>query len=137
MYEVNYTMILAAAIAHVVIGFGWYHPKMFGTVWMRLAGVAPEALEAGKKKMPFMVLTGFIAAFIAAYVMTFIGIAWSVYDWMRGAEMGFWVWLGFVVPVLLGPILWEGKKFTLFLINAGYWLISLTAMGVILSLGSF
>lgn len=136
MYDVNFIMILVAAIAQVAIGFAWYHPKVFGDVWMRLAGISPESLEAGKKKMPLMVVVAFVAALVAAYVMTFIGIAWGVFDWLGGAEMGFWLWLGFAVPVLLSSILWEGKKFTLFLINAGYSLVSLVAVGVILSLGA-
>ena len=134
MYEVTLWPVLAAGVANIVIGFIWYHPKVFGATWMQLANISPQVAESKKKLMPLMVFFGFCASVIAAYVMNHFGIAWGVFDWIGGVELGFWIWLGFVAPVLLGVVLWEGKSFKLFTINAGYWLVSFIVMGVILTL---
>jgi len=32
--EINFLILLAATLAPMVIGFIWYHPKLFGTAWM-------------------------------------------------------------------------------------------------------
>ena len=57
-------------------------------------------------------------------------------DLNAGLQGGFWNWLGFVMPVTLGIVLWEGKSWKLFGINAGYYLVSLPIMGVILAMWS-
>ena len=136
MFEVTFLPILFAGIANVVIGFIWYHPKVFGSIWMRHAGLSPEKVEAGMKKMPMMAFVAFLAAVLAAYVMNHFGIAWGVFDWIGGIELGFWSWLGFVVPAMLGSVLWEGKSITYFSITAGYWLVSFIAIALILVLAS-
>ena len=132
MFEVTFLPILAAAIANLVLGMVWYHPKIFGTAWMMSAGISPEKAEMGKKKMPMMAATGTLAAMVIAYVMNHLGIAWGVFDWIGAVELGFWIWVGFTAPVLLGSVLWEMKPFKYFLINATYWLVSFILMAVVL-----
>ena len=84
--------------------------------------------------MPVSAFFAFCASVVVAYVMNHFGIAWGVFDWIGGVELGFWCWLGFAAPVLLGPVLWEGKSTKLYAINAGFWLVSFIVMGVILTL---
>ncbi len=132
MFEITLLPILAAAIGNLILGMIWYNPKVFGTIWMRGAGITPERAEMGKKRMPLMALLGVIAAMLIAYVMNHFGIAWGVFDWIGGVELGFWIWIGFVVPILMGSLLWEQKPFSYFAINAAYWLTSLVMMGVVL-----
>ena len=132
MIEVKLLSVLFAGIASVVIGYVWYHPKVFGGAWARMVNLSPEALERGKKKMPLMVFFGLLASMLAAYVMNYFGIAWGVFDVIGAIELSFWCWAGFVAPVMLGIVLWEQKPFSLYLINAGYWLVSFVAMAIIL-----
>ncbi|MEK7509262.1 MAG: DUF1761 domain-containing protein [Patescibacteria group bacterium] len=136
MFEVTFWPILAAGVANVILGFIWYNPRVFGTVWMRETNLSPEKMEAGKKKMPIMAFATFLAAMVVAYVMNHFGIAWGVYDWIGAIELGIWTWIGFVAPIMLGSILWEGKSFKYYAINAGYWLVSFVVMAVILVLFS-
>ena len=99
--------ILAAGVANVIIGWIWYHPKVFGTTWMRLSNITPEMAERGKKKMPVSIIVSIIAAMIMAWAMNYIGIAFQIYDWVGAVfELALWSWLGFVVPVMLGSVLW-------------------------------
>jgi len=132
MIEVSFLPIFFAGVASIVIGFAWYHPKVFGGAWMRLSNLSPEAVENGKKRMPLLAFFGLLASMLAAYVMSYFGIAWGVFDVIGAIELGFWCWAGFVVPTMLGIVLWEQKPLTLYLINAGYWLVALIAMAIVL-----
>ncbi len=134
MTEVTFWPILAAGIAAVVIGFIWYLPAVFGTAWARMVNMTPEMQAAGKKKMPLMAVGGLLSAMVVAYVMNYFGIAWGVYDWIGALELGFWCWVGFMAPALLGSVLWEQKPFKLYLINSLYWLVTLMVMSLILLL---
>lgn len=134
MFEVAFLPILFAGVVSVVIGFVWYHPKVFGAAWIRLTNLSPEAVEKGKKRMPLLAFFGLLASMLAAYVMNYFGIAWGVYDVIGAIELGFWIWVGFVAPTMLGIVLWEQKSFKLYLINSLYWLVSFIAMAIILVL---
>jgi hypothetical protein len=134
MFEVTFWPILAAGIANVVLGMIWYHPKVFGNAWMAKTGMTPEQTERGKKMMPLMALLAFLAAMLVAYVMNYFGIAWGVFDWIGAVELGFWCWVGFVAPTMLGMVLWEMKPVKYYLIVSGFWLVSFITMAVILVL---
>ncbi len=116
----------------MIIGYVWYHPRVFGSVWMRAANLSPQAAEAGKKKMLPMAFAGLLASMVVAYVLNYFGIAWGVFDWIGGVELGIWSWIGFVAPTMLGSLLWEQKPFKYYAINTGYWLVSFVVMAVIL-----
>jgi len=134
MFEVNYLAVLVAGIANFILGMVWYAPKIFGGAWMRMSNITPEMAERGKRRMPFMAFVAFVAGVIMAYVLSFFAIAWGVFDVIGALDVAFWTWLGFMAPVLLGSVLWEQKPVKLYLINAGYWLVSLIVMGQILLL---
>lgn len=132
MFEVTFLPILAAGIANLVLGMIWYNPKVFGNAWMAAGNIQPS--ERGKKLMPIMAIIGTLAAMLIAYVMNHFGIAWGVFDVISAIELGFWCWVGFVAPVLLGSILWEMKPFRYYAINAGFWLVSFIVMAIVLVL---
>lgn len=132
MIEVTFWPILAAGVAAVLIGWIWYHPKVFGTRWMQMSGITPEMAERAKKRMPLMALAGLGASMLIAYVMNYFGIAWGIYDFVGAIQLGFWSWIGFVAPTMLGMVLWEQKPFRLYLINVLYWLLALIVMALIL-----
>lgn len=132
MYEVTFIPILIAGIVSMVIGFGWYHPRIFGGAWMRMVGITPEMAEQGKRRMIPTVIVAVLASMLAAYVMNHFGMAWGVFDIIGAIELGIWTWLGFVVPPMLGVVLWEQRPFKLFLINALYWLVVFVAMAIVL-----
>lgn len=132
MIEVTFFPVLAAGIVAVLIGWVWYHPKVFGSAWMRMSGVTPEMAERGKKRMPLMALIGLLAAMLAAWVMNYVGILLGVYDIVGAVVLGFWCWVGFVAPTMLGIVLWEQKPLQLYFINSLYWLVTFVAIAVVL-----
>jgi hypothetical protein len=53
--------------------------------------------------------------------------------WLYGAHIGVLVWMGFFAAVMYPQSIYEGRPLRYFLINAGYWLVSLAAAGAILA----
>lgn len=49
----NFLIVLAAALVPLVIGFIWYHPKTFGTAWMKAASMTEEKIKSGKMGLIF------------------------------------------------------------------------------------
>jgi hypothetical protein len=134
MTAVSIWPIVAAALASMLIGYVWFHPRVFGALWMRLINVTPEMAARAMRERQRSTVVALVASMVIAYVMNYFGIAWGVYNVVGGVELGFWCWIGFVAPTLLTQVTWEQRPFSLYLISALYWLASFIAMGVILTL---
>src|ERR1041385_756718 len=127
--------ILAAGVASTFIGFVWYHEQIFGTAWARMSNISPEMLAEGKKKAPLKAVIALVFGMLIAYILTFFAAAWGVYDTIGAIELAFWIWLGFVAPMMFGMVLWESKPFSLYLIHVGHWLVTLICIALIIVLG--
>ncbi len=132
MYEVTLFPIIGAGIFSMILAFVWYHPKVFGGVWLRLTKAPSASVESGKRKIPMKALVGVIGSMIAAYMLNYLGVRLGIQDIPSAIELGFWCAIGFVVPTMLSMVLWEQKAFLLYVINAGYWVLSFMGMAAIL-----
>ncbi len=126
----NYLAIIVAAVANYAIAFLWY-AVIFAKTWQRLSGVSDMTPTATK-----IILT-LIGSFLMSYVLYHSIAFGDYYVRMSGAGGGlmggFFSWLGFVFPVTLMTKLYEKKPWGLWLLDNGFWLVSLLVMGVILS----
>ncbi len=138
---VNYWAILVAALANMVLGFVWYGP-LFGKLWMSLMGMTKEHMDAAKAKggMWKGYLLAFIGSLVMGYVLAHSLVFASAYLQAAGIGaglmVGFWSWLGFIAPVTLGSVLWEGKSWKLWFLMNAYYLLALLIMGSVLALWS-
>lgn len=135
---INYLAVLAAAAASMIIGGLWYGP-LFGKAWMRLSGLSAGGLETahhrGMAKLYALAALGSLAmSYVLAHALIFASAYLNASGLSAGLTAGFWNWLGFIAPVTLGTVLWEQKSWKLWLLNNGYYLISLAVMGTILAL---
>lgn len=124
----NWLAILLAASSTFILGGLWYSPKIFGNEWMRLNGFNQEELAARKlgKIFGFSLLLSLISAVVLAY---FLGPQTTLgFGTLAGFLVGVWVAASFGVTYLF-----ESKPVRLFLINAGYHLVSFSMMGLILA----
>lgn len=133
-FPINYVAVVAAAVASIAIGFGWYSMSVFGKQWMKLSGLTHEVLEKSKKDMGpkygIMILSSLVTAGVLAVLVKFAGSQAAV----GGAKVGALAWLGFVATVGLNSFIFENKPFQLYLINVTYQLVSLVVMGAILAI---
>lgn len=131
--EVNFVAVLVAGVVAMAVGFLWYGPMLFGKQWMKLMGYTKESMESAKKDMGKTYSVSFVLTLVIAYVLAHVmGLSQSYYGYdavMTGLTSGFWMWLGFVMPVQATDVLFGGKKWKLFGVNTGYQLASLLVRG--------
>lgn len=62
MVQLNWTIIIIAALVPTVTGMIWYNPKVFGTAWMNLTGLTEEQLQKGSmgKKIALSLIFSFM-----------------------------------------------------------------------------
>jgi hypothetical protein len=117
---VNYWAVLVAAVAGFIVGMVWHSPALFGSMWMKLSGITMKKKPEGMGKRMFIAL---VAMLVMAWVLSNVIGLFDVGTLVGGIQTGFWIWLGFVATIMIGVVLWEGKPFKLFLLNAIHWLV--------------
>jgi hypothetical protein len=129
MPQLNIWAVIVAAISTFLIGGLWYSPAVFGKAWMRENGFTEEGMKNSNMVKIFGL--SFFLAFIASINLAmFMG---PEDRWEMGAFWGFLAGFGWVATFVGTHYLFERRSFTLFLINAGYSIVALTVMGVILA----
>ena len=132
---INYWTVVTAAAANVFVGFLWYGP-LFGKTWASMAGVDLSKRPPGSKiakSMFFMIAGSLIMAWVLDHALIFANFYLGSSGPASGLMVGALNWLGFIVPVTLGVVLWENKPWKLFILNAAYYLAALCLMGLILA----
>ena len=140
MVPVNYLAVLASALLMMVLGGLWYGP-LFGKQWIALMGFDPEKVKdmqaAGMgamwKSYALMALGALVMSFVLSHSLIFASAYLGESGLSAGLQTGFWNWLGFIVPVSLGTVIWEGKPWKLWVLNAGYYLVGLLLIGMLLA----
>ncbi|MFZ6001689.1 MAG: DUF1761 domain-containing protein [Bacteroidota bacterium] len=127
--QLNYLAILVSALSTFVIGGVWYSPAVFGKAWMRENGFKEEDMKRGNMALIFG--GAFVLGLISAINLAmFMG---PENDPTMGALWGFLAGAGWVATFVGTHYLFERRSMKLFLINAGYSIVALTIMGVILA----
>lgn len=131
-FELNYAAVLTATVTSLIVGWLWYGP-VFGQSWMRLTGLKKGHIEKTKREGMWKVyVVNFLSTFIMAMILSIFILLTGAQSMIEGAQIGFWIWLGFVATNSLSTVLWENKPFDLYVINTGYNLVHLVIMGAIL-----
>ena len=130
--DINYATIVVAALSTMVVGFLWYSPVLFGNLWMQLNGFSKKEMEAMKGDMVKGYAVGFLLSIVTAYVLYHFMEVMDVKSNTEALELAFWIWLGFQFTMLLGTVVWENKPLKLVCINAGYHIVSLGVMALII-----
>lgn len=157
--DFNFYAILAATFVSLLVGFVWYNPKVFGTIWMNETGMTEEKAQQGNmlKIFGLTIVYSFLISFMLsgmvihqfsvvglvggpdkvaealpsyATFMADYGNAFRSYQ--HGALHGFITGLLFVLPITAINGLFEQKSWKLILVTSGYWVVTLTIMGAII-----
>jgi hypothetical protein len=128
MDQLNIWAVLVAAVSTFLIGGLWYSPAVFGKAWMRENGFTEESMK-GSNMLKIFGLAFLLALVASVNLAMFLG---EKTDASMGAFYGFLAGFGWVATFVGTHYLFERKSFTLFLINAGYSVVALTVMGLII-----
>ena len=154
----NFLAILVAALSTLPVGFIWYNPKVFGTIWMNETGMTEEKAKGANmlKVFGLTILFSLMIAFILQFIvihqwgasgmiggpmtadvkpsyeafMTDYGHAYRTFK--HGMLHGFQAGLFLALPIIGINSLFERKSWKYILINAGYFMVCLTIMGGII-----
>lgn len=153
----NPIALLLAAVSALFVGFIWYNPKVFGTIWMKEAGLTEESIKGANMAKIFVL--AFIFAFLLAMTMMQMSIhqtgalslvggdpskalpSYAAFmadygnhfrTFKHGALHGVLAGVFVALPILGTNALFERKSAKYIFINAGYWIVTLGVMGAII-----
>ena len=124
--DINLLAVFVAGVAHMVTGLVWYTPKLFGNAWAALTG---KDLKPARQWL----VAGIIGHQVIALALAVIVRLADATTVAGGIAVAVLVWLGFVVTMEIGELIWEKIPFRLFLIRIGNHLVALGIAGAILA----
>ena len=131
--EINYWAVLIATASTMVVGSIWYTPKVFGTLWARLAGVDPGRPGATAF---WPIVTTVIVSFVTAWVLAgSTTIAWHFYQGtylVSALVTGIALWAGFTAARFITHDAFEGRPTNLTVLNIAHELVTVLVMAVII-----
>lgn len=123
--QINFLAVVVAGLAHMLVGLVWYTRRLFGDAWIELTHAT---LDPAVRWMPFAAAGHLAIALVLAILIRFAGGPTLT----AGIVVGLLAWIGFVVTLEAGELVWEKIPFRLFLIRTGEHLVALSAAGAIL-----
>ena len=134
MENINWFSMIIATLIPVIVGFIYYHPKVFGAAWMNSLGLSEEDLKKGHMAVTLgvsLVLSFFLAFFLVDF-NNGPGQEGDFDNFGHGVWHGVFMGIIMAMPVLVINGLFEMKNFKNLAINVIYWLITLGLMGGVL-----
>lgn len=125
----NYLANLVAAIACFLFEAAWY--TAFYTAWLTGVGRTDEWLKHSGPGIPIQFATAILmAALMATAISCVMQLTGKQTAW-RGIKVSVLLWAGFVLTTWSTEYIFEVRPISLFLVNAGYWLLGMILMGAI------
>jgi Protein of unknown function (DUF1761) len=123
--ELNFLAIAVAAVAAFILSGVWY--GVFGS---QLAELHPAYADSGSPSAMDVVVElarNLVVALLLAWLVDQIGVD----DWAQAALLGFALWIGITVVLLIGSVYHEKVSVKLASIHAGDWLLKLVVIAII------
>lgn len=132
-FQPHYLAVVVAALVGFFLGWIWYTP-LFGKQWMAARGITAQQIADGQRNMARNMIGVAVGILIMAWALGVLVSYLHLVTWMQGLKLGALAWFGFAFAIgLIDSVMTPGRKVTAFYIDAAYWLITLVAMGIILS----
>ena len=133
--EINYAAMIVAALVPMSVGFAWYSLRVFGTAWARLIGKTPDQIQA-EGNMVRALAVSIVGSLVTAYLLALIVALIGAEGFGEGFVIGIWGAIGLVATAFASSYVYENRPLNLYLINAGYHVVTIPLMAGILSVWS-
>ena len=127
--KVNYWSVLLAAVSYLIVGSLWYSPLLFGKMWIELNGFCDDDLKSGRPLWKILILS-FLSAAVSSFVIALVLGSRQSADF--GAIVGAIIAICWISMSKLTDVLFENRPVKLFLLHAGFDLVSFMIMGAII-----
>lgn len=127
----NWWANLVAAIACFVFEAIWY--SLFLNQWLAGIGRTRDWLEHSVDRIPepLQYLTALVSSVVMAAAISCVVQLTGPLTAYRGMRVSTALWIGFTITVFATEYVFEVRPWSLLLINAGFWLIGMNLMGLI------
>jgi hypothetical protein len=129
--SISWVAVLLAAVAGFGLGAIWFVP-LFGRAWDREAGLTDAIKQSGNRAAIFG--GAFLLYLFMAYIVGHTLATYGNPDLGLSVMIAGGVGLGFVAPAFGISYLFAHRSLKLFLMDAGYWVLTYCAMGVVFGL---
>ena len=134
--ELNWIAILTATVSIMILGYVWYHEKVFGATWMKLSGLKEKDLRENQAKpMVISTLWAILVPFALYHIVYVTNAFYSDASWLSNS-VGVGLWVG-VVFCFLTTFMQDGfalRPGKLSLINGGYNVSAVLLAAIIIGL---
>lgn len=117
-------------VALFALAFLWFGP-LFGKKWMKLNGITKKNAE---KSMLVPSAKELVSTFIMVSVIAYLLSMLQITDLKEAASLGAMLAIGFLVTNEYSKVIWAKGSSELFLINAGFGLLTGTLGAVVYTL---
>ena len=127
---VNWLAIVLATVASMALGAAWY--GVLSKQWLEASGRTKEDIDP-RDFMPYVwsVIVQLVMAYFLAVLTPALTGAMTIQNGLTVAAL---MWLGFVVTSMILNHRYQGRPWSLTLIDSGYILAALLVQGVVLGI---
>ena len=130
MSAINHVAVWAAGVVQFILGAGWY--TLLGKAWMAGIGKTQEQLMAEHGNSPLPYIIALVAALVVAYTLAWLLPRLGSQSAASGAKTGAILGLALIGTTFAQAYGFEARPLSLWLINAGYMIVGMAAMGAII-----
>ena len=135
---------LLSGVAALAIGAVYYHPKVFGTMWMKASGMTEEKMQNSNMAVIFglaflfammisLFLDNYMTEHLAHHLSQNEGWEPSSGAFGHGAAHGLFLGVFLALPIIGTISLFERRNFKYVLSHVLYWMITLAVITGIVS----
>lgn len=126
--QINLWSVLVGGILAMVLGFVWYHPKLFGDLWAKENNLNIADMNT-TDPTPFVVM--FVGALIMALTLQWFLKATAADTYLSTLRIVFSLWGAFTFVTTAGNYKFSKRSWTLILLDSGYFLVDMLIMGTV------
>ena len=132
--SLNWLAIALATISSMVVGTIWYRPGVLGRSYEKLTGVDPNKPRSRALAYGGSFVASAVTAVVLAAASDLAAGALGIDLLPAAVATACALWLGFTAARMLVHELFEGRSLRIWAIGAGYELITVLVMAVIIGL---
>lgn len=129
--DLNYWLVLLAAVLSMAAGFIWYNDRVFGTIWRKENGITKQQQMKSSDNMAPMMLQSFVLNLIMQSVLIAVLIASGTATISDSVALAIVLGFAFSLIALADNNLYLRRSMTLTGIDGGFRILSMVIGAIV------